>query len=230
MPDDQEVDRSGGSAHRGAAGIARPAASRGRRSCARPGSGSSWPPMPTAAGSSATCTTACSSTSSRSRSTCSSRRSWSTPIPRRRKTLLDEMGRDVQQALDETAQLAQRIYPPLLEAGGLAAALRSAAASAGIPASVDVGSGRRATRRSSRRTVYWCCLEALERAERRRTRDGHGAGRGGSARLRDRRGRRPLGGARAAARPRRGARRPADDPSRSPAGGTRVSGSLPLSR
>ena len=43
------------------------------RSCARPGSGSSWPPTPTAAGSSATCTTACSSTSSRSRSTCSSR-------------------------------------------------------------------------------------------------------------------------------------------------------------
>ena len=51
------------------------------------------------------------------------------------------MARDVQQALDETAQLAQRIYPPLLEAGGLAAALRSAAASAGIRASVEVAAG-----------------------------------------------------------------------------------------
>ena len=64
-----------------------------------------------------------------------------TPIPPAAKALLDEMGRDVQQALDETAQLAQRIYPPLLEAGGLAAALRSAAASAGIPASVEVAAG-----------------------------------------------------------------------------------------
>jgi len=36
------------------------------------------------------------------------------------KTLLDEIARDVQQALDEAAQLAQWIYPPLLEADGLA--------------------------------------------------------------------------------------------------------------
>ena len=40
--------------------------------------------------------------------------------------LIAEMARDVQQALEETAQLAQRIYPPLLEARGLSAALRSA--------------------------------------------------------------------------------------------------------
>ena len=37
--------------------------------------------------------------------------------------LLAELERDVQQVLDEAAQLAQRIYPPLLEAG-LAATLR----------------------------------------------------------------------------------------------------------
>src|SRR6476469_4046720 len=48
--------------------------------------------------------------------------------PAAAQTLLDEMARHVQQALDETARLAQRIYPPLLEAGGLAVALRSAAA------------------------------------------------------------------------------------------------------
>ncbi len=52
--------------------------------------------------------------------------------PAAAKTLLAELARDVQQALDETAQLAQRIYPPLLEAGGLAAALRAAAGSAGV--------------------------------------------------------------------------------------------------
>lgn len=83
--------------------------------------------------------------------------------PAAAKVLLEEMAREVQQALDETAQLAQWIYPPLLEAGGLAAALRSAAATAGIPAAVDV------TARSSyppelARTVHTCWLEALEHA------------------------------------------------------------------
>ena len=71
------------------------------------------------------------------------------------------MGRDVQQALDETALLAQRIYPPLLEAGGLAAALRSAAVTAGVPASVDVAAGSNYPPEVAR-TVYMCWLEALE--------------------------------------------------------------------
>src|SRR6266508_5642563 len=39
--------------------------------------------------------------------------------PAAAKALLQEMGADVQQAVDETAQLAQRIYPQLLQAGGL---------------------------------------------------------------------------------------------------------------
>src|SRR4029079_9997176 len=43
------------------------------------------------------------------------------------KKLVKEMGRDVQQALNEAAQLAQRIYAPLLEASGFAAALPGAA-------------------------------------------------------------------------------------------------------
>ena len=43
------------------------------------------------------------------------------------RALLEEMGREVQHALDETVRLAQRIYPPLLEAGGLVVALRAAA-------------------------------------------------------------------------------------------------------
>jgi signal transduction histidine kinase len=40
--------------------------------------------------------------------------------------------------LDETSLLAQRIYPATLEAGGLGTLLRSAAVSVGVPASVDV--------------------------------------------------------------------------------------------
>jgi signal transduction histidine kinase len=80
------------------------------------------------------------------------------------KALLEEMERVVQQALDEAAQLAQRIYPPLLEAGGLAAALRSAAVSAGIPVSVEVAAGTSYAPEVAR-TVYSCWLEALEHAD-----------------------------------------------------------------
>ena len=79
------------------------------------------------------------------------------------KVLLEEMGRDVQQALDETTQLAQRIYPPLLEAGGLAAALRLAAMSAGIPASVEVPAGASYPPEVAV-TVYFCWVAALEHA------------------------------------------------------------------
>jgi two-component system NarL family sensor kinase len=77
------------------------------------------------------------------------------------KALLEEMGRDVQQALDETARLTQRIYPPLLEAGGLAAALRATATSIGIPVSVEVEAVAGCPPEVAR-TVYLCCLEALE--------------------------------------------------------------------
>ena len=161
------------------------------KSSARPESGSSWPPTPTVAGSSATSTTGRSSTSSRSRSTCSSRDALADADPAAAKALLDEMGRDVQQAMDETAQLAQRIYPPLLEAGGLAAALRAAAASAGVRPH-DRGRGERAaTRPRSRERSYFCWLEVLEHAgagratRRSRVRDEERR-----ARVRDRRGRR----------------------------------------
>ena len=83
--------------------------------------------------------------------------------PAATKALLAEMGRDVQRALDESAQLAQRIYPPLIAAGGLAAALRSAAGAAGIRASLEVTAGASFPPEVAG-TVYWCCLEALEHA------------------------------------------------------------------
>jgi signal transduction histidine kinase len=83
--------------------------------------------------------------------------------PAAAKTPLEEMGRDVQQALDETGKLAHRIYPPLLEAGGLAAALRSAAVSANAPTRIDVEAGA-AYPPEVAGAVYFCCLEVLERA------------------------------------------------------------------
>jgi signal transduction histidine kinase len=83
--------------------------------------------------------------------------------PAAARTLLEEMGRDVQQALDETAQLAGRIYPQLLELRGLAAELRAAAASAGIRASVDVTAAAGHPPEIGA-AVYLCCLAALEHA------------------------------------------------------------------
>jgi signal transduction histidine kinase len=77
------------------------------------------------------------------------------------KELLAEMRRDVQQALDEAAQLAERVYPPLLEAGGLAAALRSAVVAGSRAASVEV-TATASYPPAVAGAVYFCCLEALE--------------------------------------------------------------------
>jgi signal transduction histidine kinase len=81
--------------------------------------------------------------------------------PTAARALLDEMRREVQEALDGTRKLANLIYPPLLEAGGLGVALRSAAVSAGVRARVDVAPGAYAPEVAG--TVYFCCVEALER-------------------------------------------------------------------
>lgn len=83
--------------------------------------------------------------------------------PAAAKALLDEMGRDVRQALDETTRLAHRIYPPLLEAGGLAAALRAAAVSVGVRTQIDVRAGAGYPPEVAG-AVYFCCVDALERA------------------------------------------------------------------
>lgn len=153
--------------------------------------------------------------------------------PASAKTLLEEMRRDVQDALDEAARLAQRIYPPLLQAGGLTAALRSAAASAPVPVRVDVAA-RGSYPPEVVATVYASALEVVEHAVAGGAGDGQGARGGGSTRLRSRRGGR-LGG-----RPHRfGLDRLRDriealggrvtirsEPRR----GTRIAGSLPLSR
>jgi len=77
------------------------------------------------------------------------------------RSLLDELQRDVQTAIEETASLAQRIYPPLLEAGGLGAALRAAAVETGVQAKISV----RETADyppAIAGAVYFCCLELME--------------------------------------------------------------------
>ncbi len=83
--------------------------------------------------------------------------------PAATKRLLAEVGRDARQALEETRNLAYRIYPPLLEAGGLVTAIRSAAASAGVPARIDVPAGTTSPPEIAG-AVYFCCLDVLQRA------------------------------------------------------------------
>lgn len=84
--------------------------------------------------------------------------------PEAAKQLLAETGRDALQALEETRRLAHRIYPPLLEAGGLGVALRSAAASANVPVRIDIAPGA-AYPPEIAGAVYFCCLVFLEGVE-----------------------------------------------------------------
>ena len=80
--------------------------------------------------------------------------------------LVDELRNDVQQALDDASQLAQEIYPTLLDAGGLAVALRAVAASGGAPVSIEVDAGGRYPPEVAC-TAYFVCLAALERGATR---------------------------------------------------------------
>jgi signal transduction histidine kinase len=80
-------------------------------------------------------------------------------------SLLDELAGAVQDALEETAQLAQRIHPPTLEARDIAALLRSAAAAAGVSAIVEVTAGGSYPPEAVM-TLHLCWLAALTRGSR----------------------------------------------------------------
>jgi signal transduction histidine kinase len=76
---------------------------------------------------------------------------------------LEEIAGEVRLALDEAARLAHRIYPPLLESGGLAAALRAAAATLGVRLRIRAPADRVYPPEVAG-AVYFCCLDLLERA------------------------------------------------------------------
>jgi signal transduction histidine kinase len=75
---------------------------------------------------------------------------------------LAEVRRDVRQALEEMRTLANRIHPAL-EAGGLGAALRFAAADAGVRTRIDVVVDPSIPSEVAG-AVYFCCLDVLGRA------------------------------------------------------------------
>jgi signal transduction histidine kinase len=79
------------------------------------------------------------------------------------KALLDELRREVRRALTEMQELANRIFPPLLEAGGLVAELRAAASRAGVQARIDVDVDASSPPEIAG-AVYFCALDAFDRA------------------------------------------------------------------
>jgi signal transduction histidine kinase len=73
--------------------------------------------------------------------------------------LLDGMSRDLQRALHGAAHLAQRIYPPLLESGGLSASLRAAATATGVVAEIKAAVVELPPETAG--AIYFCCRDAL---------------------------------------------------------------------
>jgi signal transduction histidine kinase len=84
------------------------------------------------------------------------------------------MARDLQQALDDAGRLAHLIYPPLLEAGGLATALRAAAVATGVRARIEVAPDVECAPEVAG-SIYFCWLDLL---------DATGAGAGASIAVR----------------------------------------------
>jgi len=74
--------------------------------------------------------------------------------------LIDEMAGQLQEAADALRALAHRIHPPLLEAGGLRAALRTTAAMLGVPTRVRITAGATLPADIAG-AVYFSCADAL---------------------------------------------------------------------
>jgi signal transduction histidine kinase len=83
--------------------------------------------------------------------------------PAAAKAILDELKSEARRALTELQELAVRIFPPLLEAGGLVAELRAAASRAGVRARIDVDVDA-SSPPGIAGAVYFCALDAFERA------------------------------------------------------------------
>ena len=77
--------------------------------------------------------------------------------------IVEQLERELDEALDELQSIARGIYPQVLAQHGVAAALRSAARTAAIPVSVT-DEGLRRHSGPVELAVYFCCLEALQNA------------------------------------------------------------------
>ena len=77
--------------------------------------------------------------------------------------IVEQLERELDEALDELQSVARGIYPQVLAQHGLAAALRSAVRTAAIPVTVTDESLRRHSE-TIELAVYFSCLEALQNA------------------------------------------------------------------
>jgi len=75
--------------------------------------------------------------------------------------LIDEMSGQLREAVDALRALAHRIHPPLLEAGGLRAALRTTASILDVPTRLQVPEGATLPPELAG-GVYFSCVDALE--------------------------------------------------------------------
>lgn len=75
--------------------------------------------------------------------------------------LIDEMAGALAEALEALRALSHRIHPPLLQAGGLRAALRTTAAMLGVPTHLQVPEGVTLPSELAG-AVYFSCADALE--------------------------------------------------------------------
>jgi signal transduction histidine kinase len=83
--------------------------------------------------------------------------------PDKSASLLEELGGDLEDALQELRDLAHGIYPPLLADKGLPDALAAAARRAALPTEIRSDSVHRFPAEMEA-AVYFCCLEALQNA------------------------------------------------------------------
>ena len=83
--------------------------------------------------------------------------------PAAARTILDELQREARRALTEMQELANRVFPPLLDVGGLVAELRAAASRAGVQARIDVDVVMTSPPEIVG-AVYFCALDVFERA------------------------------------------------------------------
>jgi signal transduction histidine kinase len=81
--------------------------------------------------------------------------------PARARRMLQQLGAEVDAALDELRSLAAGVYPSLLADRGLTDALRSAALRSPVPVSVTID-GEDRYGQDVEAAVYFCCLEALQ--------------------------------------------------------------------
>ncbi len=77
--------------------------------------------------------------------------------------ILAELQRETRRAMTEMRELANRIFPAMLEAGGLVPELRAAVSRAGVQARLDVDVKATVSPEAAG-TVYFCARDVFERA------------------------------------------------------------------